>query len=396
MSSENKKREQAIELLRAIGDIDDRFLMEAMTAEEAAALSGSPQEASTNAEPAQTDPGSRNTAAHEQETSGSRKPRRSRLRRYSTWALTAAACLTVVIIGRYVSVSSITESTDTKAPVSVQERLTEEQGKDRDAVTAGGAMNSAVAGEEKAKAAQAADEAPEDAVNAVEEADEAPEDAMNAAEEADDAQEAVVSVAAEAADEAALDDAAVPVQDAADEEAQVYQEEVQAVQDDAQAAEAPEQPMTAKGAQAAGAGAALTMPNPFIDTKTLEEAEEAAGFSITLPEVTEDGGTVLYRAMQGQMIEVIFLDENQRELYRIRKGKNLEDDISGVINETAESETVASDDLKITVVGAQKDKWEYAVWTEDAQDGAHYSYSIYADNTALSAEDFLHMAEEMM
>lgn len=368
MSSENKKREQAMDLLRAIGDIDDRFLMEAMTAEEAAALSGSPNETSTNAEPAQTDPGSRDTAAQEQDTSGSRKPRRSRLRRYSTWALTAAACLTVVIIGRYVSVSSITESTDTKTPVSVQERLTEEQGKDRDAVTAGGAMNSAVAGEEKEKAAQAAD----------------------------DAQEAVVSVAAEAADEAALDDAAVPVQAAADEEAQAYQEEAQAVQGDAQAAEAPEQPMTAKGAQAAGAGAALTMPNPFIDTKTLEEAEEAAGFSITLPEVTEDGGTVLYRAMQGQMIEVIFLDENQRELYRIRKGKNLEDDISGVINETAESETVASDDLKITVVGAQKDKWEYAVWTEDAQDGAHYSYSIYADNTALSAEDFLHMAEEMM
>ena len=382
MSSENKKREQAMELLRAIGDIDDRFLMEAMTAEEAAALSGSPNETSTNAEPAQTDPGSRDTAAQEQETSGSRKPRRSRLRRYSTWALTAAACLTVVIIGRYVSVSSITESTDTKAPVSVQERLTEEQSKDRDAVTAGGAMNSAVADEEKEKAAQAADSAQEAAVNVV--------------EEADDAQDTAVNLAAEAADEEALDDAAVPVQAAADEEAQVYQEEVQAVQDDAQAAQAPEQPMTAKGAQAAGAGAALTMPNPFVDTKTLEEAEEAAGFSITLPEVTEDGGTVLYRAMQGQMIEVIFLDENQRELYRIRKGKNLEDDISGVINETAESETVASDDLKITVVGAQKDKWEYAVWTEDAQDGAHYSYSIYADNTALSAEDFLHMAEEMM
>ena len=371
-----------MDLLRAIGDIDDRFLMEAMTAEEAAALSGSPKETSTNAEPAQTDPGSRDTAAQEQDTSGSRKPRRSRLRRYSTWALTAAACLTVVIIGRYVSVSSITESTDTKTPVSVQERLTEEQSKDRDAVTAGGAMNSAVAGEEKEKAAQAADDAQDTAVNVVDEADDAPDAAVN--------------LAAEAADEEAPVAAEVPVQAAAEEEAQAYQEEAQDVQDDAQAAEAPEQPMTAKGAQAAGAGAALTMPNPFVDTKTLEETEEAAGFSITLPEVTEDGGTVLYRAMQGQMIEVIFLDENQRELYRIRKGKNLEDDISGVINETAESETVASDDLKITVVGAQKDKWEYAVWTEDAQDGAHYSYSIYADNTALSAEDFLHMAEEMM
>ena len=185
-------------------------------------------------------------------------------------------------------------------------------------------MNSAVAGEEKAKAAQAADSAQEAAVNAVEEAE-------------DSAPEAAVNLAAEAADEEAPDAAEVPVQAATDEEAQAYQKEAQEVQDDAQAAQAPEQPMTAKGAQAAGAGAALTMPNPFIDTKTLEEAEEAAGFSITLPEVAEDGGTVLYRAMQGQMIEVIFLDENQRELYRIRKGKNLEDDISGVINETAES-----------------------------------------------------------
>ena len=189
------------------------------------------------------------------------------------------------------------------------------------------------------------------------------------------------------------------VEEAVDEEAPDYEAEVplQAAADAAQeAAQAPEEPMTAKGAQAAGAGAALTMPNPFIDTKTLEEAEAAAGFSITLPEMKEDCDTVLYRAMQDQMIEVIYLDENHRELYRIRKGKNLEDDISGVMNETAVSDTIESDDLKITVVGTQKDKWEYAVWTEDAQDGTHYSYSIYADSAPLSAEEFLRMAEEMM
>lgn len=327
MSSENKKREQAMELLRAMGDIDDRFLMEAMTAQETRALSGSP-----NAEPAQEEPA--------QETSGRTKSRRSRLRRYSTWALTAAACLTVVVIGRYVSVNSIKESTDTKAPVAVQEKLTEEQSKDREAVAAGGAMNSA-----------------------------APE----AVEEAADDYEAEVPL--QAADEA-------PAQAAAEAEPE--------------AARAPEEPMTAKGAQAAGAGAALTMPNPFIDTKTLEEAEEAAGFSITLPGRREDCDTVLYRAMPGQMIEVICLDKNQRELYRIRKGKNLEDDISGVMNETAISDTIESDDLKITVVGTEKDQWEYAVWTEDARDGTHYSYSICADGASFSAEEFLRMAEEMM
>ena len=175
-----------------------------------------------------------------------------------------------------------------------------------------------------------------------------------AAEEAeglDSVQDAPVSPSAEAADPALVD-----AEEAADEEALDYAAEVPmqaAAGEEPEAAPAPEEPMTAMGAQAAGAGAALTMPNPFIDTKTLEEAEEAAGFAITLPEVAEDGGTVLYRAMQGQMIEVIFLDENQRELYRIRKGKDLEDDISGVMNETAVSETVESGDLKITVVGAQ-------------------------------------------
>lgn len=371
MSSENKKREQAMELLRAMGEIDDRFLMEAMTAQEARALSGSP-----NAEPAQEEPA--------QETSGKTKSHRSRLRRYSTWALTAAACLTVVVIGRYVSVNSIKESTDTKVPVAVQEKLTEEQSKDREAVAAGGAMNSAVAGvDKKAEAADSVQGIPVDA-------------AAEAA--AGEEQEAPVSAAAEAADaapeavEEAADDyeAEVPLQAADGAPAQA------AAEAEPEAARAPEEPMTAKGAQAAGAGAALTMPNPFIDTKTLEEAEEAAGFSITLPGRREDCDTVLYRAMPGQMIEVICLDKNQRELYRIRKGKNLEDDISGVMNETAISDTIESDDLKITVVGTEKDQWEYAVWTEDAQDGTHYSYSIYADGASLSAEEFLRMAEEMM
>ena len=356
MSSENKKREQAMELLRAMGEIDDRFLMEAMTVQDARALSGSP-----NAEPAQEEPA--------QETSGKTKSRRSRLRRYSTWALTAAACLTVVVIGRYVSVNSIKESTDTKAPVAVQEKLTEEQNKDREAVAAGGAMNSAVAGVDKKAEAAAGEEQEAPVSAAAEAADAAPE----AVEEAADDYEAEVPL--QAADEA-------PAQAAAEAEPE--------------AARAPEEPMTAKGAQAAGAGAALTMPNPFIDTKTLEEAEEAAGFSITLPGRREDCDTVLYRAMPGQMIEVICLDKNQRELYRIRKGKNLEDDISGVMNETAISDTIESDDLKITVVGTEKDQWEYAVWTEDARDGTHYSYSIYADGASLSAEEFLRMAEEMM
>ena len=40
MSSENQRREQAQQLLRALGGIDDRFLLEAMKPEEAEVLSG--------------------------------------------------------------------------------------------------------------------------------------------------------------------------------------------------------------------------------------------------------------------------------------------------------------------------------------------------------------------
>ena len=145
-------------------------------------------------------------------------------------------------------------------------------------------MNSAVAGvDKKAEAADSVQEIPVDAA---------------AEATAGEEQEAPVSAAAEAADaapeavEEAADDyeAEVTLQAADEAPAQA------AAEAEPEAARAPEEPMTAKGAQAAGAGAALTMPNPFIDTKTLEEAEEAAGFSITLPGRREDCDTVLYRA----------------------------------------------------------------------------------------------------
>ena len=146
---------------------------------------------------------------------------------------------------------------------------------------------------------------------------------------------------------------------------------------------------------AAAGAAALTMPNPFIDTQTLEEAEESAGFSITLPESGEEIGTLIYRAMPEQMIEVIYLDEEDSELYRIRKGKNMEEDISGMWYETAFSKVMKAGELEITLTGEVEDQWDYAAWTEKTEDGAQYSYAITARDNALSEEDFLRMAEEM-
>ena len=71
MNGNEEKKEQAQRLLRSFTDIDDRFIAEAME-----------------------EPQSQSAVRG---TSVSRK-----VNKYSRWALTAAACLTVMIVGSYV------------------------------------------------------------------------------------------------------------------------------------------------------------------------------------------------------------------------------------------------------------------------------------------------------
>ena len=346
MSRENNKREQAEKLLRAMSEIDDRFLLEAMKAEEWQVLSG--QLAETAGE---TITLSEQTAKTAEQT----PTRRNKLRRYSRWALTAAACLTVVVVGRYVSVNTVKTGSEKPAVVSDEMKDTEKRALDM----------------EVAEEAPAAEEAP-------------------MAEEID-GEEADVDYAGETATAgsagAAEKDSAAEVSSAA--------ETKNATQDSA--LRPLSSGITEKGAEAAGAGAAaaLGMPNPFIDADSLEEVEEAAGFDIQLPEVKESFETQIYRAMPDQMIEVIYKDSKDREVCRIRKGKNMEDDISGVWNEDVVSDTLKAGDLEITVTGQEKDKWETAVWTMDAEDGDHYSYSITTDQAGMTSDEVIQYAKEM-
>ncbi len=335
MSSENKKREQAEKLLRAIGEIDDRFLLQAMEQEETSEFSGKTEaENGVTETTAQAETTGQAANGTGQTSESDRKviaPKR-RLRRYSTWALTAAACLTVVIIGRYVSVNSV-KSTEEQAPTAVvQEKQTD------------------------------AAEAPVSAS-----ADSAAEAPVSAAAEAD------ANTTAQASSQSAGESAF-------------------------ESKDASSSPLVQKASEAAGAGSgvALTIPNPFVDTKTLKEAEKEAGFSITLPEDPKSGDTQIYRAMKGQMLEVIYMDDDNREVYRVRKGKDMEDDISGVYFEHPVSKTLESGDLKITVSGEEKDQWNVAVWTAEDEDGTKYSYSICSGQDFMDEDEIIRMAGEMM
>ena len=336
MSSGNRNTEQAERLLRALGEIDDRFLMEAMAPEEAEEYSGQTQ---TQQNQPQSDVRPEAQPAEER----TRTPGRRRLRRYSAWALTAAACLTVVVIGRFVSVNQV--STEKEQPTAI---VKEEQ----------------------------AEEAVPDAGSA-----EADREILKAEDSA--APAASGSVALEASDKAAVEMA----DSAAPEEAQM-----EAAEDSAQEAEAPE---AASNTAGAGASALVTMPNPFVETKTLEEACKKAGFSLTLPK-EEEPCEKIFRVMPGQMIEVIYLAEDSRELLRIRKGKDMSEDISGVYEKYAVSEVLDPDGMNIAVSGDKEDSWEVACWTQTPEEDCLYSYSITTQRDALTGEEIIRMAEEMM
>lgn len=310
MNGNNSKREQAEKLLRSFTDIDDRFLEEAMkepAAGEGAQVTG---EGALSA-------GTESPQAGAKTPSGGRK-----IRRYSTWALTAAACLTVVIIGRYVTLNrNAGLKNEQPAAVSDEAKITEVP-----------EMYDEVTGAEAPGA-----------------------DAVNEAEEA---------VPLEAAGEAKSQDTVNAVNEA-DKGADVLYESAQ-------------------------------IANPFTDTKTLEEAQEIAGFDMQVPDAAAPYTVVNYRAVEGEMLEIIFRDRKGEEGYRIRKAAG-EDDISGDYNEYAKEKTIRlSDGTKVTLRGDKDDEWSVAVWTaEDGEGKDVYSFAVCSGEKTFTSEEVKEMAEVM-
>ena len=336
MSSEENRRDQARQLLRAMGEIDDRFLTEAM---EQAASSGAKM------------------------ASGPNKKAGGKLRRYSVWALTAAACLTVAVIGRHAFLTRVTDTEQLSVAEEGQEEAAEEARQDGVPDTA----REVVSGRQFHAAAEASATAQEAAGDAAEE-----EEASAPAAAKDAAEEAEVSPQ-EAAGEA---EASAP---AAAEEAADYEAAMNAA--------APAQP-----------GSAMKMANPFLDVQTLEEAQKKAGFSLTVPEALTPYDNLLYRVIPDQMLEVIFQDAGMQEGYRIRKGKNMGEEISGDYNAYPREAVIRMGETEITLRGEDEDHWNTAVWTQSREEGGGqtvYAFSICADQRTFTKEEILKMAKEM-
>ena len=127
------------------------------------------------------------------------------------------------------------------------------------------------------------------------------------------------------------------------------------------------------------------IPNPFVEVKNLDEASKIAGFTLEVPETYEDYKQQVIQAIENDMIEVIYLEEESGyEGLRIRKAKGT-DDISGDYNEYRNVETVKVGDYDVTEKGDEGNNF-IATWTDGT-----YSYAIDTDRAELNAEDITNL-----
>lgn len=117
------------------------------------------------------------------------------------------------------------------------------------------------------------------------------------------------------------------------------------------------------------------IPNPFTEYATLDEAAKAVGFDISVPDAIDGYTERIIRAeVDSKMLEVIYQNGESDEI-RIRKAVGAED-ISGDLNEYAQSNTAAIGDLSVTMKG-ENDLVTLATWISNG-----YTYSIGAYNQA--------------
>ena len=137
-----------------------------------------------------------------------------------------------------------------------------------------------------------------------------------------------------------------------------------------------------KNAQTEQAGAEnVQIPNPWTDYDSKDDAAQAAGFDLTVPDEISGCSEKSYRVLNAEgdvMFEIIYAS-GEDETARICKAPGA-DDVSGDYNEYAETETVDVDGGSVTMKGADG-LVKLAVWTN-----GDYSYALSVES-GLSQND---------
>ena len=125
----------------------------------------------------------------------------------------------------------------------------------------------------------------------------------------------------------------------------------------------------------------VQIPNPWTDYDSKDDAAQAAGFDLTVPDEISGCSEKSYRVLSAEgdvMFEIIYAS-GEDETARIRKAPGA-DDVSGDYNEYAETETVDVDGGSVTMKGADG-LVKLAIWTN-----GDYSYALSVES-GLSQND---------
>ena len=134
------------------------------------------------------------------------------------------------------------------------------------------------------------------------------------------------------------------------------------------------------------------IPNPFLDCKTLKDAEKIAGFKVTAPDKIPEGYTEsAIQAIKGDLVQIIYKNgEDEITFRQAKKGKEMED-ISGDYNVYDEKNTIMIGDLEVIIKG-NGGKVSNALWTN----GDYiFSITVTPGETGIDKTDMIHMIESI-
>lgn len=125
----------------------------------------------------------------------------------------------------------------------------------------------------------------------------------------------------------------------------------------------------------------VQIPNPWTDYDSKDDAAQAAGFDLAVPDEISGCSEKSYRVLSADgdvMFEIIYAS-GEDETARIRKAPGA-DDVSGNYNEYAETETVDVGGVRVTMKG-ENSLVKLAIWTN-----GDYSYVLSVES-GLSQND---------
>lgn len=126
--------------------------------------------------------------------------------------------------------------------------------------------------------------------------------------------------------------------------------------------------------------------SPIEEFSSLEEAEDRAGFDITVPDAG-DSYRQSFVVIDG-MLEVQYANQNAEQVYSVRKAKGNED-ISGDYNVYENEQTENVGNASVTLKG-NNGTWSVATW-----ENGGYSYAVTAGDQPLTLDEMLDVVRQV-